>query len=103
MVTTADPCDILEHQIGVRVRDDESHRRIVKALTEVAVASIDPACHLRLGRLVSSGMLEDPIESATHAAVETSIMRLEDLVETLPRQTIDQLENEQLVAERGTE
>lgn len=48
-------------------------------------------------------MLEDPIESATHAAVETLIERLEDLVETLPRQAIDQLANEQAAAERGIE
>jgi hypothetical protein len=48
-------------------------------------------------------MLEEPIESATHAAVETLITRLEDLVETLPRLTIDQLANEQIAAEHGLE
>jgi hypothetical protein len=48
-------------------------------------------------------MLEDPIESATHAAVETLVTRFEELVETLPRETIDQLTNEQLAAEHGVE
>lgn len=48
-------------------------------------------------------MLEEPIESAMHAAVETLITRLEDLVETLPRLTIDQLAKEQIAAEHGVE
>jgi hypothetical protein len=48
-------------------------------------------------------MLEDPIESATQAAVETLVTELEYLVETLPRQTIDQLADEQVVAEHGFE
>ena len=28
MGTKADPCWILEHKVGMRVRDDESHRRM---------------------------------------------------------------------------
>ena len=48
-------------------------------------------------------MLEEPIESATHAAVETLVTELEYLMETLPRQTIEQLVDEQIVAERGIE
>jgi hypothetical protein len=89
--------------VGVRVRDDESHRRLAEAVSEVAVAAIHPARHLGLGRSASGGMLEDPIESATRAAVEALIARLEDLVETLPHRTIVQLANEQLVAEHGIE
>jgi hypothetical protein len=48
-------------------------------------------------------MLEDPIESAAHAAVETLITHLDDLVETLPRQAVEQLAIEQLAAEHGIE
>jgi hypothetical protein len=103
MATSADSSTTLERKVSTRLRDDESHRRLSEVLTEVAVAAIHPARHLGLGRSDSGGMLEDPIESATHAAVETLITRLEDLVETLSRQTIDQLANEQLAAEHGIE
>jgi hypothetical protein len=103
MTTTADPCVVLERKVRVRVRDDESHRRLAEAVSEVAVAAIHPARHLGVGRSVSQGMLEDPIESATRAAVETLITLLDDLVETLPRQAIEQLANEQLLAEHGIE
>ena len=100
---TADPSETLERKVRMRVRDDESHRRLAEALTEVAVAAIHPARHLGVGRSASGGMLEDSIESATHAAVETLVPQLEFLVETLPRGTIDQLADEQLVAEHGFE
>jgi hypothetical protein len=103
MAMVADSCVTLEHKVSTRVRDDESHRRLSEALTEVAVAAIHPARHLGLGRSASGGMLEDPIESATHAAVETLITRLEDLVETMPRQMVDQLADEQMAAEHGIE
>lgn len=100
---TADPCAVLERKVRDRVRDDESHRRLSDALTEVAIAAIHPARHLGVGRSASRGMLDDPIESATHAAVETLILRLEDLVETLPQGTICELAKEQALAERGLE
>lgn len=100
---TADPCEALEHKVGVRLRDDESHRRVAEVLTEIAVAAMHPARHLGIGRAPSAGMLEEPIESATHAAVETLVTELEDLMETLPRQTIDGLVDEQRVAEQGFE
>ena len=103
MVMVADSCTTLEHKLRTRVRDDESHRRLSEAMTEVALAAFHPARHLGLGRSASRGMLEEPIESATHAAGETLITRLEDLVESLPRTTIDQLANEQLAAEHGVE
>ncbi len=101
MATSVDPCEILERKVGVRLRDDESHRRLAEVLNEVAVAAIHPARHLGIGHSASGGMLEDPIESATHAAVETLVRELEYLVETMPRQTVDQLVAEQLVAEQG--
>jgi hypothetical protein len=101
MTTVADPSGTLEHKVGLRVRDDESHRRLAEAVTEVALGAIHPAGHLGLGCSASRGMLEDPIESATQAAVETLVTRLEDLVETLPPETIDELANEQLAAEKG--
>jgi hypothetical protein len=101
--TMADPCEVLERKVRARVRDDESHRRLAEAVSDVAVAAIHPARHLGIGRSVSRGMLEDPIESATRAAVETLITRLEDLVETLPRQAMEQLADEQVLAEHGIE
>jgi hypothetical protein len=101
MAWMTDSYESLERKVGVRLRDDESHRRLAEVMTAVAVAAIHPARHLGLGRSPSRGMLEDPIESATHAAVETLIARLESLMETLPRQAIDQLANEQLAAEHG--
>ena len=100
---TADQSETLERKVRMRVRDDESHRRLAEVLTEVAVAAIHPARHLGVGRSASGGMLEDPVESATHAAVETLVTQLEFLVETLPRGTIDQLADEQVVAEHGFE
>ena len=103
MTTVADPCVLLEHKVGVRLRDDESHRRIADALTDVALAAIHPARQLGVGRSAPEGMFEDPIQSATQAAVETLIERLEDLVEALPRRTVDQLMDEQLVADHGFE
>ncbi len=99
----ADPSTSLERKVRDRLRDDESHRRVAKVLTEVAVAAVHPARHLGLGRTASDGMLEEPIESATQAAVETLIAHLEDLVESLPRPTVEQLANEQLAAEFGIE
>ena len=103
MATTTDKYETLERKVGRRVRDDASHRRLAEALTEVAVAAIHPADCLGGSRPLSLGMLEYPIESATHAAVETLVTRLEDLVETLSSATIDQLTNEQMVADHGLE
>ncbi len=103
MATAVDPFAILERKVRIRVRDDESHRRLSEVVSEVAFAAIHPARHLGLGGSASRGMLEDPIESATHAAVETLITCLEDLVETMPREAIDQLANEQVAAEHGIE
>jgi predicted RNA binding protein YcfA (HicA-like mRNA interferase family) len=103
VTTSVDMCATLERKVFTRLRDDESHRRLAEVLTEVAVAAIHPARHLGIGRSPSRGMLDDPIESATHAAVETLVTRFEELVETLSRQAIDQLANEQLAAEHGTE
>lgn len=102
MVLMVDPCPTLERKVRQRVRDDESHRRVAEVLTEVAVAALHPARHRGLG-CSSEGMLEDPIESATQAAMETLIARLEDLVESLPSLTVEQLANEQLAAELGVE
>ena len=103
MPIVSDPCSTLESKVSRRVRDDESHRRVSAVLTEVAVAAIHPARHLGLGRTVTQGMLEDPIERATQAAVETLITHLEDLVESLPGPNVDQLAKEQLAAELGIE
>lgn len=103
MVMVFDPCMTLERKVCERVRDDESHRRVAEALTEVAVAAIHPARDRGVGRSASGGMLEEPIESATQAAIETLIAHLEELVETLPRGTVEELTGEQRVAELGLE
>ena len=103
MVMVADPSVTLERKVRDRLRDDESHRRVAAALTEVAIEAIHPARHLGLGRSAPGGMLEEPIERATQAAMETLIAHLDDLVESLPRPTIEQLANEQLAAEFGLE
>jgi adenylate kinase len=103
MAMTADPCGVLERKVSDRVRDDESHRRVSEALTEVAIAAIHPARHLGVGRAASRGMLDDPIESATQAAVETLIRHLDDLVESLPSAAVSELACEQVMAERGLE
>ncbi len=103
MTMVGDPCATLERKVRGRVRDDESHRRVAAALTEVAVAAIHPARHVGLGRSASGGMLEASIESATQAAVEALVAHLEDLVASLPSPTVEQLANEQLAAELGIE
>jgi hypothetical protein len=103
MAMVLDPCGTLERKVRLRVRDDESHRRVSAALTEVAVAALHPARHVGLGLTAAEGMLEAPIESATQAAVETLIANLEDLVASLPRPTLERLANEQLAAELGIE
>ena len=57
----------------MRVRDDESHRRLSEALTDIAVGAVHPARHLGVGCSAPEGMFEDSIESATQAAVETLV------------------------------
>jgi len=103
MATSVDAGATLARKVGDRLRDDESHEHLSEVMTEVVVAAIHPARHLGLGRSSSQGMLEDSIQSATHAAVETLIERLQDLVETLPAEAVDRLAAEQLAAERGIE
>ena len=103
MTNQADQCVHLGRKVSHRVHNDESHRIVSLALTEVALAAMHPARHLGIGRSASQGMLEDSIERATQAAVETLVDRLEDLVEFLPRTAVEQLAGEQVMAERGLE
>jgi hypothetical protein len=103
MVMVLELCASLERKVRERVRDDESHRRVAAVLTEVAVDAMHPARHLGVGRTASPAMLEKPIESATQAAVEILIARLEELVETLPPTTVEELASEQRLAELGLE
>jgi hypothetical protein len=103
MTMPADPSVNLGSKLSHRVRDDASHRIVAVALAEVALAAVHPARQLGIGRSVSQGMLEDPIERATQAAVATLVDGLEDLVEFLPRSTVEQLAREQVMAERGQE
>lgn len=103
MTILADPCVHLESKVNERLHNDESHRIVASALTEVALAAMHPARHLGIGRSASLGVLEDSIERATQAAVETLVDRLEDLVEFLPLSAVEQLASEQVMAERGLE
>jgi hypothetical protein len=103
MVMAADPCEALEQKIGRRVRDDESHRRITEAIAEVAVSALHPARHRGLGGSDPRGMLEDPVEQAARAAVETLLRQLDTLIDSMPRVAIDQLAREQVAADLGTE
>lgn len=103
MTILADPCVHLGSKVSHRVHNDESHRIVALALSEVALAAMHPARHLGIGRSASQGMLEDSIERATQAAVETLVDRLGDLLEFLPRSAVEQLASEQVIAERGLE
>jgi hypothetical protein len=103
MVTALAPCAGLKRKVRERVRHGDSKRQVAEVLTAIAVNAVHPARHLGVGRSASNAMLEDPIERTTDAAVEMLIARLEELVDTLPRSTLEQLESEQLVAELGQE
>ena len=103
MVMTVVPRAALERKVRERARDDESHRRVAEVLTAVAVDAIHPARARGVGRSASTALLEEPIGRATEAAVEMLIAALEEFVETVPRTTVDELANEQLLAELGLE
>ena len=103
MTMPADPCVHLGIKVSHRVHDAESHRIVALAVTEVALAAMHPARHMGVGRSASQGILEDSIEGATQAAVETLVDRLQDLVEFLPRSAVDELASEQVMAEQGLE
>jgi hypothetical protein len=97
-----DPYALLERKLAGRLRDDESHRRVSRALAEVATAAIYPARSLSGARAVT-GLLEDPVESAARVAVETLIDELDDLIDGLPAEALDQLFTEQRLGELGVE
>jgi hypothetical protein len=100
---SVDPGVALERKVRQRVHDDESHWLVAAALTEVAVAAMHPARHFGVARSATPGMLEDPIERATQAAIEELVLGLEDLVDSLPRSAIDALAGEQVMADIGQE
>jgi hypothetical protein len=93
----------LERQVTRRLRADESRRLVSAALAEVAAAAIHPACLRGPGGPRMSGLLEDPVASATRVAVETLVDELEDLVDTLPASMLASLAAEQLAADLGLE
>jgi hypothetical protein len=103
MTMAADPHVYLGRKVSDRVRDEESHRLVAEALTAVALAALHPARHLGVGRTEARGMLDESIERAVHAAVETLDRRLKDLVGLLPGATVDALAREQTMAEQGIE
>ncbi|MFL5679898.1 MAG: hypothetical protein ACJ77B_04795 [Chloroflexota bacterium] len=103
VIIAADPHVKLERRLVRRVRDDDSHRRIAAALADVAVAAIHPARRARLDGPAIDSLVEEPVESATRAAVETLIDELEDLLDSLPASAVERLAEEQLVADLGME
>lgn len=102
-VETKDPRLALERTVTRRLRNDDSQRRVAAVLAEVASAAIHPAHRDGWGSESLGGMLEDPVASATRVAVETLIDEIEDLVDSLPRSTLDRLMTEQLIADLGLE
>ena len=102
MVAT-DPYAVLETKLTRRIRGDDSHRRIAAALADVAVAAIHPARRAGLDGRAMDALVEEPVESATRAAVETLIDELEDLVDSMPRSAIERLAAEQVLADLGVE
>jgi hypothetical protein len=102
-VDVLDPYVALERQVSRRLRGDASRKRVSAALAEVAAEAIHPARFLGRGGSRMSGLLEDPVASATEVAVETLIDELEDLVDTLPASTLESLAAEQLAADLGLE
>ena len=101
--TVVDPHADLERKVSRRLRDDDCHRAVANVLAQVASAAIYPAHHPLAGESGMTGLLEDPVASATHVAVETLIDELEDLLDALPRSTVNLLATEQLLAELGLE
>jgi hypothetical protein len=93
----------LERQVSRRLRGDESRRRVSAALAEVAAAAIHPGSRRGPGGPRMSGLLEDPVASATRVAVETLIDELEDFVDSLPSSVLEGLAAEQLQADLGIE
>jgi len=102
-IDVLDPHLALERQVTRRLRADESRRLVSAALAEVAVAAIHPASRGGPGGPRMSGMLEDPVASATRVAVETLIDELEDFVDSLPSAMLASLAAEQLAADLGLE
>jgi hypothetical protein len=102
-VDVLDPYLSLERQVARRLRCDASHRRVSAVLAEVAAAAIHPKPDGVSQGEVMSGLLEEPVASATRVAVETLIDELDDLVDALTRETLEKLAAEQLVADMGVE
>jgi hypothetical protein len=103
VIAVPDAYVAVERQVSRRLRDGEAIGRVSAVLAEVAAAAIHPAgARLATGE-VMSGLLEDPVASATRVAVETLIDELEDLVDALPRSTLERLAAEQVAAELGIE
>jgi len=103
MVVAADPYAAFDTKLSRRIRDDDSHRRIAAALADVAVAAIHPGRRATLSGYTLDAFVEEPVELATRAAVDTLIDELEDLVDTLPRSVLDELAASQLTADLGIE
>jgi hypothetical protein len=102
-IDVADPYVALERKVARRLRGDESHRRVSAVLAEIAASAIHPRPDGISHGPVMTGLLEDPVASATHVAVETLIDELDDLVEALSRDSLRKLAAEQLEADLGIE
>ncbi len=86
----------LERKLARRLHDDSSHRVVSDALTRVAFAAVHPGPR-RPDEVEASGLLEDPVASATRVAVETLLDELQDLVDALPESMVEMLASEQAV------
>lgn len=92
----------VDRRMTTRLRDDSSHRRVLEALTDITAAAVYPDRYAH-GAYRSSGMLEDPIQTATRVAIDTLIDELEDVLADLSATTLDQFATEQRLADLGIE
>jgi hypothetical protein len=102
-VEVLDPYVALERKVARRLRNDECHHRVSAVLAEVAAAAIHPRPNSVSDGPLMTGLLEDPVASATRVAVETLIDELDDLVEEFSPDTLDRLAAEQVAADLGVE
>ena len=93
---------ITERWVVRRLRDDASRRLLAEAINEIAWAAVLPRGGAARG-VRSHGMLEASIASVTAVAIETLIEDLEDLVWELEPSALQELAQEQRLADLGIE
>jgi hypothetical protein len=93
---------IMERRIVRRLRDDASRRLVAEALNEIAVLAVFP-CAAVERRARPNELLQESIASVTAVAIETLIDELEDLVEELEPSALQELAEQQRLADLGME